>query len=204
MYFDIGANIGKWSLTNITKTDKIIAIEAINETFQKLKNNVGNNINIIPLNLAVCYSDCNEITFYKAINADTLSTLNQDWLNNPKSRFFGTSYVEEVCKTISIDNLIETYGEPELIKIDVEGGEFETIKSLTKKTNNLCFEWASETNDITLKCIDYLFNLGFNKFYVQFGDDYIFRPSNYYDINHTKNILSNSKPKIDWGMIWCK
>ena len=50
--------------------------------------------------------------------------------------------------TITIDKLIQEYGTPELIKIDVEGGEFECLSSLTQKVNNICFEWASETNDI--------------------------------------------------------
>jgi hypothetical protein len=54
------------------------------------------------------------------------------------------------------DKLIETYGVPELIKIDVEGGEDKCITSLTKKVPQLCFEWASETNDVTYSCLNHL------------------------------------------------
>ena len=39
MYFDIGANIGNWSLSNVNNCDKIIAIEASPNTFNKLLNN---------------------------------------------------------------------------------------------------------------------------------------------------------------------
>ena len=98
------------------------------------------------------------------------------------------------------------YGLPDLIKIDVEGGEYECISSLTQKVKLLCFEWASEVNSITFKCIDYLFTIGFTQFYIQDGDHYTFRPddNSFYDIHITKNKLLITKEKIDWGMIWCK
>ena len=205
MIFDIGANIGNWSLENINKTDKIIAIEASYLTFQELLNNCKND-NIILLNYAVCNNNCNDINFYQALGCHCLSTINKDWLTKETSRFYNEPYIEIISKTITIDILIEKYGLPDLIKIDVEGGEYECITSLTQKNNLLCFEWASETNDITFKCIDYLFNLGYYSFYIQYEDNYSFRPSNtdYYDINKIKNILSNTIPKKDWGMIWCK
>ena len=38
LYFDVGANIGRWSLSNIND-NKIIAIEAVPNTFKILENN---------------------------------------------------------------------------------------------------------------------------------------------------------------------
>jgi FkbM family methyltransferase len=204
MYFDIGSNIGNWSLSNINQCDKIISVEASPLTFKRLVNNCKND-NIILLNYAVCNNNGNDITFYHAKN-HTLSTINKDWLTNINSRFYNYQYTEMICKTITIDKLIEQYGLPDLIKIDVEGGEYECITSLTQKNKILCFEWASETNDITLKCIDYLFNLGYKEYYIQKMDDYLFRPKNneFYDINTLKSNLSNTIPREHWGMIWCK
>ncbi len=65
-----------------------------------------------------------------------------------ESRFGNTDYTVGSYKvsvpTISIDTLIDTYGIPDLIKIDVEGAEELVVKSLTKKVKCLCFEWAVE------------------------------------------------------------
>ena len=36
MFFDIGANIGRWSLENLNNCNKIIAIESSPDTFKKL------------------------------------------------------------------------------------------------------------------------------------------------------------------------
>jgi FkbM family methyltransferase len=204
MFFDIGSNIGNWALANINQCDKIISVEASPTTFKRLINNCKND-KIICLNYAVCNNNGKDVIFYQA-DCDVLSTINKDWLTKDTSRFFNSSYTEITCKTIGIDNLIEQYGFPDLIKIDVEGGEYECISSLTKKIEIICFEWASETNDITFKCIDYLFNLGYIQYYIQNSDDYLFRPkeNEYYDINIIKTKLSNTIPKQDWGMIWCK
>jgi len=204
MYFDIGANIGKWSLANINQCNKIISVEASPITFKRLVDNCKND-KIILLNYAACNNNCNDITFYQA-ESDTLSTINKEWLTKENSRFYNHPYKEITCKTITLDKLIQQYGLPELIKIDVEGGEYECISSLTQKVKLLCFEWASETNTITFKCIDYLNNLGYTEYYIQMGDDYIFRPkdNDFYDINTLKTKLLKTTPKQDWGMIWCR
>lgn len=205
MYFDIGANIGKWSLENINNCNKIISVEAVTETFNHLLSNCNNYNNIECLNYAVCNNNGNDIIFYKC-SCDTLSTMNKSWLADPSSRFYNSTYSEIICKTITIDKLIENYGMPELIKIDVEGGEYNCIQSLTKKVPILCFEWASETNNITFDCLDYLNSLGFEHFFIQIEDTYSFRPNpdSYTNINQIKNSLLKMKPKIDWGMIWSK
>ena len=43
LYFDIGSNIGLWSLENINLCDKIISIEASPITFNRLVNNCKND-----------------------------------------------------------------------------------------------------------------------------------------------------------------
>jgi FkbM family methyltransferase len=202
MFFDIGANIGKWSLTNISNCDKIIAIEAAPNTFQKLLSNVISCDNIICLNYAVCNSNEEYVDFFNCAT-NTISTLNGNWLTSTESRFYNhNSYNIIKCKTIKLDSLIEKYGIPKLIKVDVEGGEFETISSLTTKVEQICFEWASETNDITFKCMDHLETLGYQKYAIQYEDEYTFRPTDYFDKETILNHLKNTTPKNEWGMIW--
>jgi FkbM family methyltransferase len=203
MYFDIGANVGKWALSNVHMTNKIICVEASPRTFRRLiKSCVHPNIEM--LNYAVCNSEHDTITFYES-DCDTISTLNKDWLADTNSRFYNTcSYSEVVCTTIRLDTLITLYGVPDLIKIDVEGAEYDCIRSLTQKVPLLCFEWASELNDMTLQCIQYLSSLGFTEFYLQFEDTYTFRPSEYYDMETLITKLGKTTPKREWGMIWCR
>ena len=190
--------------STVADCEKIIAVEASPITFKKLVQNITDS-NIICINFVACNNGGKDITFYQG-DADTLSTVNEEWFLNPESRFHNHPHFPIICNTITLDGLISEFGVPDLIKIDVEGGEYECITSLTQKVKLLCFEWASETNTITYNCIDYLHNLGYTQYYIQNEDNYVFRPNDndFYDINTTKRYLSMTVPKHDWGMIWCK
>jgi FkbM family methyltransferase len=204
IYFDIGANVGAWSLANIERCDRIIAVEASPSTCKVLLANCAAAAGKIEcLNYAVCNSDQDEITFYES-EQNVLNTLNKEWLTSETSRFANTAFQETKCKTISIDKLIQLYGQPTFIKIDVEGAENLVLKSLTSKAASMiCFEWASEFNHITNECLDHLEQLGYTKFAIQYTDSYTYRPNTSASIDVIREELSKTIAKQDWGMIWC-
>lgn len=188
--FDIGANIGKWSSANKDKFDKIISVEASPDTFKVLLDKTASIDNVFCLNYAVCNNNNQEVQFHSS-SIDTLSTLNAE-------------YTTITCASITLDKLIEHYGTPDLIKIDVESGEYLTISSLSTRVPSICFEWAAEMNEVSLKCLDHLSQLGFDKYYIQYEDNYTFRPnqSDYKTLDQIKTELLKSVPKNNWGMIW--
>jgi hypothetical protein len=49
---------------------------------------------------------------------DVISSLNSDWYSN-KAIFSNIPYTAIICKSITLDTLIEEYGPPDLFKIDV-------------------------------------------------------------------------------------
>jgi hypothetical protein len=110
----------------------------------------------------------------------------------------------ELVFLIPLDKLIKKYGVPDLIKIDIEGGELECLSSLTQKTPMITFEWASETKNIAYNCLIHVQRLGFHNFFVQRGDDFLFRPHMFYDIKKCIDIIKNSNAQKHWGMIWTK
>ena len=200
--FDIGANIGSWTIANKNKYDKIISIEPAPIVYEKLLINTNGLKNCTCLNYAVSNNNNEDVTFYFS-NIDVLSSLNMDWFSN-KSRFYNIPNTPIICKSITLDKLIEEYGTPDLIKIDVEGGEHLVLLSLSKKTPLICFEWASEMNDITFNCLDHLQTLGYNEFFVQYKDEYTFIPLIYKTLNEVRDELSKTVHKLDWGMVWAR
>ena len=202
LFFDIGANVGLWALHNYTPETRIISVEAsLNTAHQLIKNCNGKNI--VCLNYAVTSSPEALIDFFECA-ANTISTLDEKWLNDPTSRFYKQyPYRKVQVRTITIDRLISEYGVPDILKVDVEGAENIVLKSLTQQVRTICFEWASEWNEKTIDAINHLASLGYQKFHIQTEDKYTYRPPTY-ELNREQTIESlNSKLlKIDWGMIW--
>ena len=115
--FDIGANIGVYSVLLGTKC-KVVALEPIPKTYESLVDNINlNRMNesVKTLNLGVGDKE-DELRF----------TMNQDAVNHVATK----EDRDEVCvvKTKSLDQLVEEYGLPDFIKIDVEGFESNVVK----------------------------------------------------------------------------
>lgn len=204
LIFDIGANRGLFSDACLEKHKdcKIVLIEANPNLIEILKQKYKNQSNIIILNNIADKNSYTEIDFYIS-NADTISTASLDWIN--KSRFANNYIWQAPIKIISIslDKLIEMHGSPDLIKIDVEGYEFEVIQGLNKKQKKICFEWTEEEYiKINLIC-QHLEKLGYYKFGYIFGDQPLSEPNLYTSWNECSlHQVIDSKRKEKWGMIW--
>jgi FkbM family methyltransferase len=217
LFFDIGANVGRWTVSNVNIHDNVIAVEPSPVAFSKLLENIDAlprslSTNVICLNYAVHHSDESFINLYDC-KKHRYSTTNKMWLLDKNSRYYGKEHKIVQCRPIKLDQMIKLYGEPDLIKIDVEGGEYECIKTLSRMVSLICFEWALEFLDITLKCIDHLYNIGFREMFIQFEDIYNFRPHSSEYIKIKSIDLPNAithfakyehSKRLDWGMIWCK
>lgn len=207
LIFDIGANIGRYSLTYAKDSENtIISVEASPNTYNILKINMSPFTNVTALEYAVCNSKEPYITFYNC-QSDTLSTLDINWLSSSDSRFGDHvgKFSPIQVKTITLDALIDKYGIPDMLKIDVEGAEEGVIRSLSKKVPILLFEWAAEWKDSLKLAIDHLTSLGFTRFHVQKEDKYSYYPLDFeMSSEECKFFLNNSLNKVDWGMIWAK
>lgn len=203
MFFDIGANRGAWAIANLPFCSKIVAVEASRAMYGTLVENTRGHP-ITTVCKAVC-GENKEVTFYQA-DCDVLSTLNPEWLTSPESRFAGYKFVATTAEGVTLDQLIATYGVPQLIKIDVEGAEDQVIKSLSTKVNLLCFEWARELDNVAEKCIEHLSLIGFTQYCVQHADNYTFRPqdSDFRDAQTAMETVRKTELKLGWGMIWCR
>lgn len=205
LVFDIGSNIGTTIEFFSQRTSTVIGFEPNPTLFSRLQQRFENcNVIIDPRGLS------NEIgrKSFRIANADTISTFSDDWVNN--SRFTGgyTWNDSIIVETTTLDSIIEQYGIPDYIKIDVEGYEFEVLTSLTKLLENtiISFEWAEEQKNKIEQTINYLFDLGYKNFSyteadkIQLSDEINWRTIN--ELNLIENLDSQRKDK--WGMIYVK
>jgi FkbM family methyltransferase len=205
LLFDIGANHGAYTRTHIGNYRQIISVEASPLTFAILQRNVAGVPNISVLNRAVTNSKEERVTFFHCNGADTISTLDREWLSSATSRFgnYKNTIQEVQVPTISIDKLIEIYGIPDRLKVDVEGAENIVLASLTQKVPELCFEWAAEWRAKNKECITHLVSLGFTRFHIQVQDKYDYIPAAYdKTAEEIYAFFDTVHDKVDWGMIW--
>jgi FkbM family methyltransferase len=231
LIFDIGFNVGEFTQTcfNKYKDCNVIAVEA-NPT---LANNVSphffTNYNFTLHNNLVSDKEGENIDFYVSPIASGVSTASTEFMQN--SRFTkGSKNLPEnsitwnepiKIQSITIDSMSERYGMPDLIKIDVEGYEYNVLSGLTQKANDICFEWHEEESESLYKILQHLQNIGYTQFGVigwfdegdifpkatfsDKGDPYLEYPKNFYTLEDLElDKLINPERRVNYGMFFAK
>jgi FkbM family methyltransferase len=213
MLFDIGCNRGNYTNSNIHKYDKVVCVDASELQCEICKANVPSEKCTVVHSLV---SSVNEAKFYRC-SASGISTASLEWIMGkgrfaPGNRWWEPTFqwALEPVSVISLDRLVEIYGVPSFIKIDVEGHELEAIKSLTKYSGPMAFEWSEEMKTEAIETINYIHDvLGHEKYHIQNEDAYTYVPdeNSYISRDEIIEVIEKSWTPTRqelWGMIWCK
>lgn len=203
--FDIGANLGNCTVWFLGQGyDRVICAEPGTNTFVELKRRFDFDDRIVLLPVALS-NNIGEIDFYEA-SAHTVSTADTEWIS--ASRFAGQYTWTPVKKNATnLTQLIDTYGIPLFIKIDVEGYELQVIKGLHKKINcTIGFEWAEEKWPDVKATVAYLQGLGYTEYAFTYADSLNDTLTLTYGPWETCYIHTDINParKDKWGMIYVK
>jgi FkbM family methyltransferase len=159
--FDVGANLGNRVMPLLEIGAKIVAVEPQKSCNKYLKYKFGNKIHIVEKGLAE--KECTR-DFYIS-NSSVLSTFSDEWIKSVKAGRFKSYTWKKKAKVemTTLDKLIEKYGNPVFIKIDVEGYELNVLKGLTNKVKMLCFEYPvpEQTNNL-IACIEQIGTINAN------------------------------------------
>lgn len=200
LLFDIGANRGDAVIAGLSKGYQVVAVEAAPLVFKELVKNFIYSAGVIPLKFAVSDEDNQNIEFYECVE-DGLSTLNKDWLTSESMPYNGKEFRAIKVNTITIDTLAKIYGNPDLIKIDVEGAEDVVFAGMTKKYGMVTFEWTIETIKNHEKQLNYLYSLGYTEYAPQYIVNHLEEPTEWFKLKkNNKDSLTNwqEKTKDEW------
>lgn len=167
--FDVGANRGQHTTAFVELGARVVAVEPNPACVAHLRRRFRNRrvaVESVAVGAAV-----GEATLHLA-DADTLSTLSEEWMANCQSqgRFGETVWEGEVRVPVrTLDGLCSIHGKPAFIKIDVEGFEEEVVKGLSSLPPALCYEFNTEAFDSVVRVISQLLGLGARYFCLRHG-----------------------------------
>jgi FkbM family methyltransferase len=152
---DAGANVGVFTSYIMDHANKIIAIDCDTKALTDLRNNFKNNTRVTILPCALSSSP-EPITFYRSVlNPVISSTLSPDSIQSHKAGIFGD--IQETVNTVTLQQLVNEHKEIDLLKLDIEGAEYNVILN----TDSSAFD---NIHNIFLEC--HFFEKGYKEKYI--------------------------------------
>jgi FkbM family methyltransferase len=138
--FDVGANVGDWSIgaSKKLKPKKVFAFEPIPNTYEMLTKNIG-NLEVFPQKIALSdYTGELEMNF----------SIEKSYLSSSISNADSSSFQKANCKVQTGDEFCNIFniGIIDFLKIDTEGNDFRVLKG---------FEGKIKFNEIRLIQFEY-------------------------------------------------
>ena len=160
--FDIGANVGDHAGLLLAIPTRVVAVEPQSSCQAALERRYGRNPRFTLVRAALG-PKAGEAEIRVPESGLTLASLSHEWTERVQAsgRFAQVSWNEtERVEILTLDALVQRYGEPEFCKIDVEGYELEVLEGLTVPLRALSIEFTPEYLDATTACVARLLSLG--------------------------------------------
>lgn len=159
LIYDIGVNSGEDTRFYLDKGFKVIGVEASPVIVEQLKIDFAKELASGQFILEECglwYERC-QITFYRNLDNDHWSSFEEAYgCRN------GTAFEEILIDCITTKELVEKYGMPRFMKVDVEGADKYIISDLAKFNKKPLFVSVEEYGK---DAIETLHKAGYTKFY---------------------------------------
>jgi FkbM family methyltransferase len=170
--FDLGAYNGNRTEQFLKLGAKqVITVEPTKYSYDKLKKKFAKESKIILLKVEIADKEGKQTM--SLCSSSAFSTFEDSWVKeintNPKLANLEWTGKEEI-DMVSINNLIEQYGLPHFLKIDIEGYEEKAFSTLKYAIPMLSFEYLIKFPERTTNCIYYLCALGDYEFNYSVGE----------------------------------
>ena len=188
--FDIGANYGNRVSSFLSLNTKVVAVEPQRTCVTYLRLRFGNKIKTVRKG---CADQVGKKEFYIS-TSPTLSTFSTEYIDKVKSsrRFGNVDWKKkQIIDLTTLDALIDQFGKPSFVKIDVEGFEDTVLAGLTKTIGAVSFEYCvPEQIEKNVKCLELLerSNPGM-KFNYSSGESYKMELPEWIGVNEMKKLV---------------
>jgi FkbM family methyltransferase len=174
LVFDIGAHAGNRTRAFAAMGCRIVAVEP-QPDFARLLRLLFARSPMVEVIEAAVGSEPRHTPLYISERTPTVTTIAAPWQES-RSRepdFSGVRWDRRIdIQTTTLDLLIERFGMPAFVKIDVEGSEPSVLAGLSRPVRSLSFEYLPRALDYARACATRLRALGPYQFNWSAGESY--------------------------------
>ncbi|MFB9239051.1 FkbM family methyltransferase [Plantactinospora siamensis] len=105
---------------------------------------------------------------------------------------------------VTVDGLIDRFGVPAFVKIDVEGLEDQVLAGLTRPLAALSFEITTIQRELAVTCLSRLTGLGFARFNLALGDAMSLAPDDWRSAAELAACLRALPDEANSGDVYCR
>jgi FkbM family methyltransferase len=175
LVFDIGAHVGDRVGSFRRLGARVVAVEPQPLCVRALRAIYAGDGDVTAVE-AVCGDHDGVVTLHVNSANPTVSTVSPDFVRAADGAQGWQDQVWDAhldVPAVTVDGLIDTFGEPSFVKIDVEGFEHSVLAGLSRSVPALSFEFTTIEREVAQQCIDRATALGFTSFNVSLGESMV-------------------------------